>query len=245
MAAKYGNIVVDLRARIRSGELRVGDRLPPENDLSAEYNVSRMTLRKALADLRNEGLIVSVHGIGSTIADPQRPLRLHRLAGGKVKGVKAVTRDDALADTASKDFKHTTTEVRFEPADRMVAEALGIEQGVEVTVRVQVVRDEQSTVQLHTMYLPRTVTRRTALEKTDAGEGGVTARLTEAGHQPTKFRETVSSRMVTDTERGHFGGSVGLVLAVERVAIAKKPVQVSYLVMPANRFEVSYEWQAE
>lgn len=245
MAAKYGNIVVDLRARIRSGELEVGDRLPPESELSAEYNVSRMTLRKALADLRDEGLIVSEHGVGSMVANPRPRERLSRLAGGRVRGVKAMAREDSLAEAASGEYQVGTPEVYFEPANLEVAEALGIDQGTEVCVRAHVVREEGSALQLHTSYLPRSVTRRSALERTDPGDGGVAARLADAGHQPSKFRETVTSRPSTEQERGQFGHAVSLVLIVERVAIAKKPVQVSYLVMPANRFEVSYEWQAE
>lgn len=245
MAAKYGNIAIDLRSRLQAGTWPVGERLPSEDTLADEYDVSRMTLRKALEALRHEGLITSVHGVGHMVARPRRPVRLPRLAGGRTTGIKAMTRDEFLADGTGRQFEPGQAQVRFEPAQPRVAEALEIDQGSEVCVRTHVLRDEGTAVQWHTAYLPRTVTRGSPLEQADLGEGGVAARLTDAGQQPLRFRETVGSRMVTDVERGYFGSSIALVLVVERVAVADHPVQLSYLVMPANRFELCYEWQAE
>ena len=48
-----------------SGEIQAGDRLPSENELSARYQVSRQTVRKALSVLQNEGYIYAEHGRGT------------------------------------------------------------------------------------------------------------------------------------------------------------------------------------
>ena len=45
---KYYDLMEDLRAKILSGDIRPGDRLPSENELTKEYGVSRQTVRKAL-----------------------------------------------------------------------------------------------------------------------------------------------------------------------------------------------------
>lgn len=60
-----------LRAMIFSGELRPGDRLPPERDLGARLGISRMTLRLALKALESTGYIVTTRGShgGSRISD--------------------------------------------------------------------------------------------------------------------------------------------------------------------------------
>lgn len=55
---------------IMDGELKEGDRLPSEEALSEQYNVSRPTVREALARLRAGGLIVSRQGSGSYVGRP-------------------------------------------------------------------------------------------------------------------------------------------------------------------------------
>ena len=60
-----------LRAMIFSGQLRPGDRLPPERDLGAHLGISRMTLRLALKALESTGYIVTTRGShgGSRVSD--------------------------------------------------------------------------------------------------------------------------------------------------------------------------------
>jgi DNA-binding FadR family transcriptional regulator len=57
-----------IRARIGDGDWAVGARLEPEARLAESFGVSRPVLREALARLRDEGLIVSRQGAGSTVA---------------------------------------------------------------------------------------------------------------------------------------------------------------------------------
>lgn len=65
---QYIRIREDLRGRILSGELSRGERLPSEEELSASYGVSRMTLRQSLSDLVDEGLLYRKHGVGTFVA---------------------------------------------------------------------------------------------------------------------------------------------------------------------------------
>ena len=63
---------------IRSGRLRAGERLPTEQELIAQFQVSRTVVREAMASLRTEGLIVSRQGAGVFVADNTvgRPFRI-------------------------------------------------------------------------------------------------------------------------------------------------------------------------
>ncbi|SHH82710.1 transcriptional regulator, GntR family [Cognatishimia maritima] len=56
---------------VSSGRLTDGDRLPPERDMAAEFNTSVGTLRKALAELTNKGLLERIQGSGNYIKTGQ------------------------------------------------------------------------------------------------------------------------------------------------------------------------------
>lgn len=74
----------DLRKQILEGEIKPGEKLPSENELSRDYNVSRQTVRKALQILQNEGFIYAEHGRGTFCSEMMR----HRK---KSKNIAVVT----------------------------------------------------------------------------------------------------------------------------------------------------------
>jgi GntR family transcriptional regulator len=61
---RYRAIADDLRKRVAAGELSAGRLLPSESELSASYAASRITVRKALEVLREEGLVDARQGFG-------------------------------------------------------------------------------------------------------------------------------------------------------------------------------------
>ncbi|HLQ52827.1 MAG TPA: GntR family transcriptional regulator [Streptosporangiaceae bacterium] len=63
----YMQVARLLAERIASGELT--GRMPAERALAEEYEVSYGTVRRAIAILRDRGLVRSVHGRGTFVAD--------------------------------------------------------------------------------------------------------------------------------------------------------------------------------
>jgi DNA-binding GntR family transcriptional regulator len=55
----------DLETDIDSGQIPADTRLPSEIELAAQYGVARMTVRRAIAQLRDRGKVITVHGRGS------------------------------------------------------------------------------------------------------------------------------------------------------------------------------------
>lgn len=55
-------IVEDLIKSILRGELKLGQKLPPETELAEQYGVSRPTIRNALIDLEHQGILRSRQG---------------------------------------------------------------------------------------------------------------------------------------------------------------------------------------
>lgn len=77
---RYLAIADELRRRIAAGELAVGRVLPSEAELSRSYAASRVTVRRALELLRDDGLVDARQGFGWFVrGDPLRQ-SLGRLA---------------------------------------------------------------------------------------------------------------------------------------------------------------------
>ena len=53
---------------IKTNNMKVGDRLPSENELSSMLGVSRLTLREAINTLKHVGVVYSVQGKGTFVS---------------------------------------------------------------------------------------------------------------------------------------------------------------------------------
>ena len=65
----YEEIIEQFRELISKGELKPGDKLPPERDLAIQLNVSRTAIREALRSLESMGFIESRVGGGTFIRE--------------------------------------------------------------------------------------------------------------------------------------------------------------------------------
>ena len=77
----YLRIEHDIRRQIDAGLLKVGDRIPTEEELSARYGVARMTVRQGLSRLVASGLLVRRQGVGTFVAAPKIERVGQRLLG--------------------------------------------------------------------------------------------------------------------------------------------------------------------
>jgi GntR family transcriptional regulator len=64
----YRHIEQELLRQIRREELRPGEKLPSESEISRRFNVSRITARRAIHNLVQQGLVYSHQGKGSFVA---------------------------------------------------------------------------------------------------------------------------------------------------------------------------------
>ena len=61
----YEQLRSELRDRIERGVYRPGDLFPSEAELMAEHSLSRITVRRAIAELQREGLVTTRQGAGT------------------------------------------------------------------------------------------------------------------------------------------------------------------------------------
>jgi AcrR family transcriptional regulator len=71
--APYLRIAAEIRRRIAAGELRPGDTVPSTRQLTREFGVALATATKALAALRQEGVVTAVPRVGTVVAGPPVP----------------------------------------------------------------------------------------------------------------------------------------------------------------------------
>lgn len=111
---RYEQLARHIARAIAEGELPAGQQLPPERDLAALSGLSRVTVRKAVAQLVTEGLIEQRRGAGTFVRPPGEKLEQslsyltsftdYMLARGKssssvglVRGVFAPAPDESIA----------------------------------------------------------------------------------------------------------------------------------------------------
>ncbi len=68
----YMLIAGDLAAKIAAGTYPAGGRLPSEAELAEEYGAAKMTVRRAIRELRERGLAETVYGKGTYVLAPDR-----------------------------------------------------------------------------------------------------------------------------------------------------------------------------
>lgn len=68
---RYAAIKSHIRDRIEGGDWPPHTRVPSENQLAEEFQVSRMTARRALSELTDEGVLVRSQGLGTFVAEPR------------------------------------------------------------------------------------------------------------------------------------------------------------------------------
>ncbi len=65
----YQRIANEIRAKIKAGELKPGDRLPSISQLQKQYGVSAQPVKSALLVLQTEGLVEGHQGRGVFVID--------------------------------------------------------------------------------------------------------------------------------------------------------------------------------
>lgn len=76
---RHSQISQWLRSQIEKGKFEPEEKLPSENELAKKFEVSRVTVRRALQSLENEEIIYRCQGLGSFVSDERAPHNLVRL----------------------------------------------------------------------------------------------------------------------------------------------------------------------
>jgi len=114
----YKQLVAYFKEKIQSGEWAVGEQIPSERELCKQFDVSRITVRQAIAEAEKEGLLHAVQGKGTFVAKPKIHQELHQITSFK----ETMTMWGMVPRTK-------VVRIESEPANLTLASVLGITEG--------------------------------------------------------------------------------------------------------------------
>lgn len=140
----YAYIKDELLNRIRGEKYKVGEKIPTELELCKEFNVSRTTVRLALAQLTTEGYLTRTQGRGTFVANK------------KVKQILSSTTESYVdqVQAQGKEAKITLVDLSVIKADNDIKENLNVKLNDPIQ-RVERVRQANSEfTQYEVSYIP-------------------------------------------------------------------------------------------
>lgn len=173
---------------IVSGALVPGDRLPTEITLAARFGVNRHTVRQALGDLEEAGLLRIDQGRGSFVQEAIIDYAIGRR-----------TRFSENLAKLSKSAAGRFIESRTEPAAAQVAKALGLRKGAAVTWIKRIGMADGRPINISTHYFA--AARFPGIDEAVRRKGSITGALKEFGvlDYTRKFTR-VTARLPTQAE---------------------------------------------
>ncbi len=121
----YYQIEEWIRQLIARGELRQGDMIESELSLAERLGVSRITVRQALNDLTEQGLLVRRRALGTVVAEQRQSLILSR---SQLRGLSEEMAVGGMSVTSQ------VLEQQVVPAAEDVQQALGLQAGAQVVL---------------------------------------------------------------------------------------------------------------
>lgn len=237
----YLRVAGDLRKKIVDGSLPPHTRLPSQARIREEYAVSDTVALEARKVLMAEGLVEGRSGSGTYVRERPVPRRVAR-TGYRASGGSTPFRQEQAEGSA-----RGTWESRSEQAEASstIAERLGIRAGDRVMCTRYVYRDAGEVMMLSTSWEPLSVTGRTPVmlpEEGPLGGCGVVERMAAIDVVVDNVAEEVGARPGLAEELMSLGGVPGhVVIVVQRTYFASgKPVETADVVVPADRYRVSY-----
>jgi GntR family transcriptional regulator len=225
----YHQVAGILRQRIDDGIYPVGGKLLAEDELAAEFEVSRATIRQAVGELVMEGLVVRRQGRGTYVETPDKNGSRQRFRGS----LGDLIREPGRAKTRNVELSHNA------PIPSRIAETLQLDSPRGTIVRRTRIMDGRPFAYT-TAYLPpdlgRTITvaglRRKALMEL----------LLDSGVELSSATQTIRAQLADLDVCGQIDADLGApVLFVERIArdMSGRPVEYVRSWYRGDRYEYS------
>jgi GntR family phosphonate transport system transcriptional regulator len=228
----WRRIADDIEQDIAHGTHAAGDRLPGEVEIAARFGVNRHTVRRALAELTERGLVRAARGSGTYVEG-------RRLA----YPIGARTRFSEIVGSAGRGPDGRLIGHACEPATADIAKRLGLEVG-DMVVRLEIVRSaDRVPIACGTNWLP--AARAADAARVFRATHSITATLAHFGikdYRRQSTRVTAATADAVDAERLHLApGRAVLIVDSINVTLAGTPILISRARFAADRVELVVE----
>jgi GntR family transcriptional regulator len=228
MSYRYEEIAIQLRNRILNGDYSFGEKIPGEYRLMAEFDVSRVTIRRALQELTEDGLVHRRRRRGTVAVcrAPAAPLRLS--AHGMLE---VALRIGLRTGITMKSFG-------FVPASETVAEYLGIEKEAPVQNAVRVRTLDGTPFSHVTTFVPERIGRN--ISRADLSRHPMLVLFERAGIKIGRAEQTVKAVAADAETASDLEVKTGTpLLSMSRVVFdpRDKPIQYLAVLYPPDRYE--------
>jgi GntR family transcriptional regulator len=245
----HERITDDLREQISRGSLKPGDHLPSESELETEYRASRGTIRKALGQLAQEGLITNGQGRPRLVrrSDPltfyaSRSESRARRDERKPVGVDAWVAD--VTEHGHEPAQMIAVAIEVPPQD--IARLLRLPPGRTAVVRRRIRTVDGTPHNINATWYPHEIADGTPIVHPADVRQGTIALMADMGYVQVRYDDTVTARMPDPDESRQLqiGTGVPLIVHVRTGWTETEPVKVTETLWPADRTVLAFELPA-
>ena len=180
-----------LRQDIMSRDLGSSGKLPPEEQMAKNLNVSRVTIRSALKDLEQEGLVFRIHGKGTFMNPEARRIRANL---GELSEFSSVIQKNGYAP------RMRLLRVCTEPAAEITAKWLHLAPGAELIRVEKLYYADEAPAILSVAWLPRQIFQEAPTERDWAARNNFGLLYQQAGKIVTHDIVELSSASLQEME---------------------------------------------
>jgi GntR family transcriptional regulator len=230
----YYRVEKYLRDRIRSGELKPGDPVPPESQLVQQFNISRMTVRQALSRLVFEGLIERQRGRGSFVAE------------ARFQHTHVFPSFEEEMQARGAKTSHQLIEKRVEPAEGKVADNLGLPEDTPVIVLERQRLVDGQVVGYEIRYFPRWVGD-ALTEEEIRSQSLVTAMRRVLGRVHSRLKLRIIASVARPREAKYLDIKVGAPVLIREntwLVDPEGPIQYGKSIYRGDRYQMDLEFES-
>ncbi|SEL64343.1 GntR family transcriptional regulator [Nonomuraea pusilla] len=239
----YQQVAAELRRAIYSGVLGPGAQLPTEAQLMEDHGVSRNTVRLALGELVNEGLVSRTPRRGTVVRD-RRPLLIYpqRELEPQPKGELREAFAYAVAQEGREPSQYIEV-LTVSPVEE-IASRLELAEGELAVVRRRLRFVDGQPYNTNDSYFPRDLVADSEIARPGDIARGANRVLEELGHAQVRVVDDIWARMPNQEEAERLQLELGTpVMVYVRVGYDRfdTPVRVAVSVLPADKHLIRYE----